>query len=101
MQKKTNLIIKQNEEIPETQKNSLHCLQPKMASKYKISIHKFRTKHNKLKQKDPTSIINIKYNLQKVAIYSTMNQFSLGFSILGFIWLLQTKSEIRTDLTRN
>ena len=64
---KTNLIIKQNEEILETQqtqhtnkkKNSLHCLQQKMTSKYKISMHKFRTKHNKLEQKDPTSIINI------------------------------------------
>ena len=103
----TNLIIKQNEEILETKqtqhtnkkkKNSLHCLQPKMTSKYKISMHKFRTKHNKLEQKDPTSIINITYNLQICYLFNNESIF-LGFSILGFIWFLPTKSEIRTDLT--
>ena len=89
---KTNLIIKQNKEILETQqtqytnkkKNSLHCLQPKMTSKYKISMHKFRTKHNKLEQKDPMSIINITYNLQSCYLFNNESIF-LGFSILGFI----------------
>ena len=71
-----------------------------MASKYKISIHKFRTKHNKLEQKDPTSIINITYNLQSCYLFNNESIF-LGFSILGFIWFLQTKSEIKTDLTKN
>ena len=53
-----------------------------MASKYKISIHKFRTKHNKLEQKDPTSIINITYNLQSRYLFNNESIF-LGFSIWG------------------
>ena len=62
-------------------------------------MHKFRTKHNKLEQKDPTSIINITYNLQSCYLFNNESIF-LGFSILGFIWFLQIKSEIRTDLTK-
>ena len=55
-------------------------------------------KHIKLEQKDPTSTINSTYNLQICYLF-TNESIYLGFTILGFIWFLQTKSKIRTDLT--
>ena len=57
-----------------------------------------KKKHIKLEQKDPTSTINTTYNLQICYLF-TNESIYLGFTILGFIWFLQTKSEIRTDLT--